>query len=87
MDDDATREYAVRALGEDAVRALEVEVVKAHRDRLSPGTFAGHDVGAAQIREGAAATRESSTPVARHATYELELEARRRSAGMWSACR
>lgn len=48
----------------------------------------GRDVGAAQIRSGAAAARDSSTPVARYATYaDLEREARDRSAGMWSACR
>lgn len=48
----------------------------------------GRDVGAAQIRSGAAAARDSSTPVARFAAYaELEREARDRSAGMWSACR
>ena len=33
--DDGSRETAVRELGEDAVRAAEVEVVKAHADRLS----------------------------------------------------
>ncbi|HCB05844.1 MAG TPA: thermonuclease [Nocardioides bacterium] len=47
----------------------------------------GHDVGAAQIRSGAAAARDSSSPVSRHATYaDLEREARDRAAGMWSAC-
>jgi micrococcal nuclease len=48
----------------------------------------GRDIGAAQIRAGAAAARESSTPVSRHSTYtQLEDQARGRSAGMWSACR
>ena len=48
----------------------------------------GHDVGAAQIRAGAAAARDSSTPVSRHATYsELEETARDRDAGMWASCR
>jgi len=50
MDDDGTREYAVRGLGEDAVRALEVEVVKAHRDRLSPGTFVALGIPTASVR-------------------------------------
>lgn len=52
MDDDGTREYAVRGLGEDAVRALEVEVVKAHRDRLNPGTFVALGIPTASILEG-----------------------------------
>lgn len=52
MDDDWTREYAVRELGEDAVRALEVEVVKAHADRLSPGTFVAMGIPTASILEG-----------------------------------
>lgn len=48
----------------------------------------GRDVGAAQIRSGAAAARDSSPPVARYAAYaDLEREARNRSAGMWSSCR
>ncbi|ABL79363.1 hypothetical protein Noca_4777 (plasmid) [Nocardioides sp. JS614] len=47
----------------------------------------GRDIGAAQIRAGAAAARESSTPVSRHSTYtQLEDEARGLSAGMWTAC-
>lgn len=46
------------------------------------------DVGAAQIRMGAAAARASVAPVARHSTYrELEDMARDQGAGMWSACR
>lgn len=48
----------------------------------------GRDVGAAQIRAGAAAARDSSTPVSRHAAYvELEEAARGRGAGMWASCR
>lgn len=48
----------------------------------------GHDIGAAQIRSGSAAARDSSTPVSRHSTYtQLEDQARGRSAGMWAACR
>jgi len=48
----------------------------------------GRDIGAAQIRSGSAAARDSSTPVSRHSTYtQLEDQARERSAGMWSACR
>lgn len=46
----------------------------------------GRDLGAAQIRSGAAAARDGSAPIARYATYaDLEREARDRSAGMWSA--
>lgn len=52
MDDDGTREYAVRELGEDAVRALEIEVVKTHADRLSPGTFVAMGIPTASILEG-----------------------------------
>lgn len=48
----------------------------------------GRDVGAAQIRAGSAAARDSSNPVSRHSTYtELEDKARDQGAGMWSACR
>lgn len=47
----------------------------------------GRDIGAAQIRAGAAAARESSNPVSRHGSYvELERQARDRRLGMWSAC-
>lgn len=47
----------------------------------------GRDIGAAQIRVGAAAARDSSTPVSRHASYvQLEASARGRGAGMWSTC-
>lgn len=47
----------------------------------------GRDIGAAQIKAGSAAARESSDPVARYATYAaLEDQARQRHAGMWSAC-
>lgn len=45
------------------------------------------DVGAAMIRAGAAAARDSPDPVSRRATYvELEDQARGQGAGMWSAC-
>lgn len=48
----------------------------------------GRDMGAVQIRSGAASARTSSTPVARHSSYtELEAAARGHGAGMWSACR
>lgn len=49
---------------------------------------AGRDMGAAQIRSGSAAARDSSNPVSRHSTYsQLEDQARERTAGMWSTCR
>jgi len=45
------------------------------------------DIGAAQIRAGAAAARASSNPVSRHARYvQIEAQARGRDLGMWSAC-
>ena len=48
----------------------------------------GRDIGRAQIRSGAAAARDSSDPVARHAGYaQVEDQARERGAGMWTACR
>lgn len=47
----------------------------------------GRDIGLAQIRAGAAAARDSSDPVARHADYEqVEQQARGLEEGMWSAC-
>jgi len=47
----------------------------------------GRDIGAAQIRAGAAAARDSSDPVSRHARYvRIEAQARARDLGMWSAC-
>ena len=47
----------------------------------------GRDIGLAQIRAGAAAARNSSDPVARHADYErVEQQARGLDEGMWSAC-
>lgn len=47
----------------------------------------GRDIGAAQIRAGAAAARDSSHPVSRHGAYvELERQARDRRRGLWSAC-
>ena len=48
----------------------------------------GRDIGRAQIRSGAAAARDSSDPVSRHAAYlQVEDQARERGAGMWTACR
>lgn len=48
----------------------------------------GRDIGAAQIRAGAAGARDSSTPVRRRDSYaQLEAAARNRQAGMWSTCR
>lgn len=47
----------------------------------------GHDIGAEQIRSGAAAARESSNPVSRHDTYlDLMRRARAEDLGMWSRC-
>jgi micrococcal nuclease len=47
----------------------------------------GRDIGAAQIRAGAASARASSTPVSRHSTYVgLEHYAQDQHLGMWSAC-
>ena len=47
----------------------------------------GHDIGAAQIRSGAAAARGSSNPVSRHDTYlDLMRRARAEGLGMWSRC-
>ena len=44
----------------------------------------GRDIGRAQIRPGAAAARDSSDPVSRHAAYlQVEDQARERGAGMW----
>lgn len=49
---------------------------------------AGRDVGATQIRAGAALARDSSTPVARHAMYaQIERHARADNRGLWSSCR
>lgn len=50
--DDGSREAAVRELGEEAVRAAEVEVVKAHADRLSVATFRAMGIPASSILEG-----------------------------------
>lgn len=48
----------------------------------------GRDIGAAQIRAGSAAARDSSTPVSRHAKYvRIESLARDGDRGLWSACR
>ena len=47
----------------------------------------GGDVGAAQIRSGAAAARDSSTLVSRHATYvRIQGNARAGDRGMWFVC-
>ncbi|GAA4127591.1 hypothetical protein GCM10022215_38210 [Nocardioides fonticola] len=47
----------------------------------------GHDIGAEQIRSGAAEARESSNPVSRHDTYlDLMRRARAEDLGMWSRC-
>jgi micrococcal nuclease len=47
----------------------------------------GRDIGAAQIRAGAAAARASSNPVSRHTRYvQIVAQARGRDLGMWSAC-
>lgn len=47
----------------------------------------GHDIGAEQIRLGAAAARETSNPVTRHDNYlDLMRRARAEDLGMWSRC-
>jgi micrococcal nuclease len=47
----------------------------------------GRDIGRALIRSGAAAARDSSDPVSRHAAYvQIEDQAREGRAGMWTAC-
>ena len=50
--DDGIRPAAVRELGEEAVRAAELEVVRANADRLSIATFRAMGIPAASIREG-----------------------------------
>ena len=50
--DDGSRDAAVRELGEDAVRAAEVEIVKANADRLSIATFRAMGIPATSILEG-----------------------------------
>lgn len=50
--DNGTREAAVREIGEDAVRALEVDVVRANADRLSVGTFVVMRIPTVSILEG-----------------------------------
>jgi micrococcal nuclease len=48
---------------------------------------AGRDIGRAQILSGSAAARDSSDPVSRHAAYvQVEDQARKRGAGIWTAC-
>ncbi|NYI47856.1 hypothetical protein BJ993_005002 [Nocardioides aromaticivorans] len=76
--DDGTREAAVRELGEDAVRALEVEVVKANADRLSLGTFVAMGIPTASILEGlgcepgSSATRRESSGLSVRARGRLD---------------
>lgn len=50
--DDGSREAAVRELGEDAVRAAELEVVKTYADRLSLATFRAMGIPASSVLEG-----------------------------------
>jgi len=50
--DDGSRVAAVGELGEDAVRAAEVEVVKANAPRLSVATFIAMGISPASILEG-----------------------------------
>ena len=50
--DDGSREAAVIELGEDTVRAAEVEVVQAHADRLSVATVRAMGIPAASILVG-----------------------------------
>jgi len=50
--DDGSRAAAVRELGEEAVRAAELEVVRANADRLSVATFRAMGLPAASILEG-----------------------------------
>lgn len=82
--DDGTREAAVRELGEDAVRALEVEVVKAHADRLSLGTFVAMGIPTASILEGLGC--EPGSPATRRENCGLSVRARGRldQAVAWS---
>lgn len=61
--------------------------VDAYGRRLRYVQAGGRDIGAAQIKAGAAAARESSSPVERFATYsDLEETARAQQVGMWTAC-
>lgn len=50
--DDGSREAAVRELGEEAVRAAELEVVKANADRLGLATFRAMGIPVDVILEG-----------------------------------
>ncbi|MEV5003974.1 hypothetical protein [Nocardioides sp. LML1-1-1.1] len=75
--DDGTREAAVRELGEDAVRALEVEVVKANADRLSLGTFVAMGIPTASILEGLGCEPGPPAP-ARRENNGLSVRARGR---------
>lgn len=83
--DDGTREAAVRELGEDAVRALEIEVVKANADRLSLGTFVAMGIPTASILEGLGCEPSSATPT-RRKNNGLSVRARGRldQAVAWS---
>lgn len=62
--DDGSREAAVRELGEDTVRAaeVEVEVVQAYADRLSVATFPSKGIPAASSLEGPGLDAEVSSP-------------------------
>ncbi len=79
MDDHGTREYAVRELGEDAVRDLEVEVVKAHAGRLSPGTFVAMGIPTASR----SARARGGSRVRRHRHVGRTTDCRSALAGAW----
>lgn len=83
--DDGTRGYAVRELGEAAVRALEVEVVKANADRLSPTTFVAMGIPTASVLEGLG-WEPGSTEATRRENDGLSVRARGRldQAVAWS---
>lgn len=51
-DDDGSREFAVRELGEQAVREAEVEVVRKYAGTMSVDSFRAMGIPAASIREG-----------------------------------
>jgi hypothetical protein len=61
LQDDGSRDAAVRELGEDAVRAAEVEIVKANADRLSIATFRAMGIPATSILEGLGLDAESAS--------------------------
>jgi hypothetical protein len=58
----SSREAGIRELGEDTVRAAEVEVVQAHADRLSVATFPSKGIPAASSLEGLGLDAEVSSP-------------------------